>query len=151
MGLIITYIVLSLVLARFLDKKKYRTAIIAHSVIFIVLLACMFVFSSDSVAVFISRSVIGDRAYEIFREAIAIDDLSPAEIFLPMMVIEIVMVLTGIAATVLLAKEVIESVAKSLGQYENKSLENEKAYFRDPTKERDRQYKIYLKNCVMLC
>ena len=61
------------------------------------------------------------------------------------------MILTGITAAVILAKRVIEAVKKIRQRPRRITAEKKKVYYRGMTQVKTRMYKIYLKNCAMLC
>lgn len=152
MELIIAYVLFNIIVARFLEHKRYRAGIIAHAVLFTVLLVGMFALSPDATTSMISRRIMGDTAFEGLRTALGCDETaSQAELFAPIAVIETVMIISGLSAAAIITKKVIDTVMKRAGKRNRFVAENEKVYFRDPTKERTRRYKIYLKNCAMLC
>lgn len=109
MALVAVYILFNIIVARFLEKRKLRVAIIAHAVMFALLL------------------------------------------IIPVLAIECVIIITGVIAAAIVAKKVIDVVTKRGKRVYVRADKDENVYFRNPTKERERRYKIYLKNCVILC
>lgn len=104
MALVAVYILFNIIVARFLEKRKLRVAIIAHAVMFALLLIDI-----------------------------------------------ILIIITGVIAAAIVAKKVIDVVTKRGKRVYVRADKDENVYFRNPTKERERRYKIYLKNCVILC
>ena len=151
MDLIIAYVLFNIIVARFLECKRLRAGIVAHAVMFTMLLICLFALSPDDYVAYICRRIIGEGAYEKLHEAIGWWGYTRAELFIPVLVIEAVMILTGITAAVILAKRVIEAVRKIRQRPRRITAEKKKVYYRGMTQVKTRMYKIYLKNCAMLC
>ena len=70
MDLIIAYVLFNIIVARFLERKRLRAGIVAHAVMFTMLLICLFALSPDDYAAYICRRIIGEGAYEKLHEAI---------------------------------------------------------------------------------
>ena len=149
MALVAVYILFNIIVARCGEKRKLRVAIIAHAVMFALLLIDIILLSPDAASAYIARRLFGDDAYVLLRDTVGV--WGSARLFIPVLAIECVIIITGVIAAAIVAKKVIDVVTKRGKRVYVRADKDENVYFRNPTKERERRYKIYLKNCVILC
>lgn len=116
---------------------------------FALLLIDIILLSPDAASAYIARRLFGDDAYVLLRDTVGV--WGSARLFIPVLAIECVIIITGVIAAAIVAKKVIDVVKKRGKRVYVRADKDENVYFRNPTKERERRYKIYLKNCVMLC
>ena len=106
-------LVLSIVIARYLDRKKYRVASIAHSILFI-FLSFVFVLSTDiPVFVIASTNIFGEEYYSAIHEALVMTISTTKGSLSAFLVIELVIyIFLPIFAAIIVAKQIKEQLMK---------------------------------------
>ena len=106
-------IVLSRVIARYLDRKKYKVASIAHSILFI-FLSFVFTLATDiHIFVVAATNILGEEYYNAIHEALVMAIPSTCGSLSALLVIELVLyIFLPIFAAIIVAKQIKEQLMK---------------------------------------
>lgn len=148
MVLIIAYAIFNIVISHYLEKRKWRSAVIAHAVLFTVFPFCvLFLFPVGDDVALLAQSIFGREHY---IEISALIGDGGEELIIPMIAADVAFFVMFAATAAVITERVVkffhERIAEEFCQKNDKDV-----YAREITKEKSRSHKIYLKNCRLLC
>lgn len=112
MYLIIAFLIINIVFAKFLETKKYKIATVLHSVLFIMILLFLLVTSDVTFITIGIRNVIGKETYDILYEVLTSTIISSIFILTPILLINIIInifvLLFEVFITILISKEIVK-------------------------------------------
>ena len=145
---LIVYFLISVVIARWLEKKM-RIAAVFHSIMFIIITMYLLLVSNVSVISNMFKYFMGDSAYEIFRSTLLdkyrINSYEISVFIILEFILLVLSVLVLAISAVVIIKDSLEIVKRKLGFFKK-----EEAHTKYILVERHYAKKIYLHFCRLL-